>query len=203
MFYFNNRGKTRIFEFDSANISMNLDLPFDNLYTKIFGVDLYYFFNHKRYSNSAAYTDSHTYSQHKSAGSLIAGISFTSHDLFFDFSELSNDDRFSALHDLETQNNSYNTYCISFGYGYNFIFSKKWLINLTLIPSIGIKIDKDKSNENEHFTMRNKGKLALIYNLNRCFMGINCQYNSNWYYAKDYSISNSLGTFNLLYGVRF
>lgn len=202
-FYFKNEGKTNIAEYSLNDINQVVDIPFYGLQSKIFGADFYYYFNNKRYSNSAAYADGHYYTQNKNAGSFIAGISFSNNNISYDFSEFKNDEDLSALSEIGPIKNNYYTYCVSVGYGYNFVFSKNWLANLTVIPSLGTKVKKDDNSHKKYFTTRNKSKIAVIYSLPKYFFGINCQYNINWDNSGDYVSANSMGTFNLLLGVRF
>ena len=201
-FYFKNEGQTQITEYGINGINQALNIPFYGLQSEIFGIDLYYYFNNKQYSNSAAYADGHYYSQNKSAGSFIAGASFASNNISYDFSELESNEDLSALSEIERIENNYYTYCISAGYGYSWVFSDNWLANLTIIPSMGTKVKKEDNSHKKYFTTRNKSKIALIYNLPQYYLGINCQYNINWDNSGDYSSANSMGTFNLLFGIR-
>lgn len=204
-YYLNNSGNTMITGYTDATSQQDLYQPFDGLTTKMFGVDLTYFFNHSRYSNAAAYNNYAT-KQHKSAGSLIVGASFSRQKLFLDFSKLSDEIASAELKTVENANLLYSNYCISIGYGYNYTFAKKWLINLTDIPSAGIKnqhIKIPEDNSSSNLSIMNRVKFALVYNADHYYGGFNCFYTTNFYSAKHYTLSNSLGVFNLFVGFRF
>lgn len=203
LLYTENRGQTQITRYKYNKETKTLTMPFSGLSSNTLELDIYYYANNKRYSNSAAYTDSHFYTQSQSAGSFITGISYSQQYLQLDFSDLSSEDRFSAVHQLNKLNNSFQTYCISAGYGHNFIFDKVWLANISVIPSAGIMIDRDGGTSYHRFAMRSKTKIALIYSLPKHFIGINCKYSTTYYHADDYSLDNSIGAFNLLAGLRF
>ena len=64
----------------------DLDLNFNGVHIKSWGIDAYYFFNNKHYSQAAAFNFSKL--QRKSQGSFYAGISIYSQNYDFDFSGL-------------------------------------------------------------------------------------------------------------------
>lgn len=200
-FYFSNNGNTRIYGFENKNLVKPLNESFDGLNSKISGANIYYFLNNKKYSNAAAFHDSHIYKQNKSIGSFIAGISFTSHYITVDFDLIPKISDFDRFRKLNIQTNYYHTYCASLGYGYNYVFRKKWLANFTFIPSIGLKSDQI-GHHDINLTLWGNFKVALVYNTDRFYYSVNSQYNTNLYYANDYLISNSLGLFNAIFGVR-
>ena len=200
--YFKNSGQTIITRFKNDTTSLDLDIPFNGLKSVNFGLDLYYFVNNKRFSNSAAYTNSYVYQQRKSTGSIITGISFL-HQLFaFNFSETQTNMQFNLYDYFTNSYVKYYTFNIVAGYGYNFAIKKNWLINLSLVPSFGIKSETTNAVET-NFNIRNKVRIALAYNLSRFYAGINCQFHSNLDFAKGNRYFNSLGVFNTVVGYRF
>jgi len=200
--FLKNKGQTKLFEYKGNNYNQNSPTTFNGLNTTISGVSVNYYFNHKRYSNSAAYADNHYFTQLKSAGSLITGFSFTSHDIIFDLSELNNNLNNTSLEENEFSQ-IYSTYCINVGYGYNFVIRKNFMANITVIPSVGIKIDDSKTSHNNNFTISNKSKIAFYYNLPKYFIGFNSQNTLYWHYDHNNSLMNTISTFNVLFGWRF
>ena len=62
------------------------NLPFYGVNNSTWGIDAYYFFNHKRYSQAAAFNFSKV--QERSHGSFYAGLSISTQKYDFDFSGL-------------------------------------------------------------------------------------------------------------------
>jgi len=201
--YLTNIGHSNIINFKNDSIDLEINHPFSGINTKIINLDFYYFFNHKKYSNSAAYSGGHVYSQKKRAGSLIAGISLTRNDFTFDFSQLLDDEQYAGLSIDDVQHVVYDSYCIGLGYGYNYVFKKNWLVNLTFVSSVGVKTVTSDENQNNYFTMRNNLRFAIIKNAPNYFYGLNCLYNSNGFFASDNAVLSSIGNYVLMFGYRF
>lgn len=201
--YVHNRGGININEYSDNDTTITFDNTFDDLNSKYFTFDILYFFNNQKYSNSAAYNGSHSYHQIKNTGSWITGFSYALHDISFDFSKLAIENDYKNFENFEKQKNFASTICINIGYGYNYLISKNWLANITVIPSAGIKIDHESKGSNTLFTMKNNVKIALIYTKSFYYVGIDCQYHSNWYYENKYNLGYSIGTFNISGGIRF
>ena len=62
------------------------NIPFDGLRSTINGVNAYWIFNHKKFSYPAAYSQSTN--QRRSAGSFMAGFSYSRHNISFDCEKL-------------------------------------------------------------------------------------------------------------------
>ena len=77
-------GGTRITRFGDYNKGEHLSQRFDDVSLSSVGGDIYYFFNHSRYSQAAAYCYSKY--QLRSAGSWIAGAAVTHQKIDIDFS---------------------------------------------------------------------------------------------------------------------
>ena len=60
-------------------------MSFDGVESTVKGFNIYYIFNHRRFSYPAAFSQSTT--QRKSAGSPLIGIGYTKHTLKFDWVE--------------------------------------------------------------------------------------------------------------------
>lgn len=116
------------------------NLNFNGLQSKIKGLNAYWIFNYKKFSYPAAYSQSTN--QRKSAGSLMAGFSYSQHNISFDYEKLPGEVR-AQLHDaLLFKKVKYSDYSINVGYGYNWVFAKNWVSNLSLLPAIAYKKSK-------------------------------------------------------------
>jgi hypothetical protein len=203
-YYLNNTGNTNINEYTEGGNQQEMHQPFDGITSTIYGLDITYFFNHSRYSNAAAYTNYATI-QRKRAGSWIAGLTFSRQKLFLDFSKLSEEITSTELKTFENADLLYNNYCISIGYGYNHTFAKQWLFNITEIPSVGIKHQHIKSlseNSSDNLSIMNRVKIAIVYNANHIYGGFNCFFTTNINATESYTLSNSIGVFNVFAGFR-
>ncbi|MFA6780445.1 MAG: DUF4421 family protein, partial [Paludibacteraceae bacterium] len=87
------------------------------------------------------------------------------------------------------------------GYGYNLVFAKGWLLNFTIIPELGCKVNDSYEREYQ-FAINNTTKLSLLYNHERYFSGLSCQYDSYWILDGS-RVESSIATFNLFVGMRF
>lgn len=204
LYYNKNTGGTNILRFGDYNEGKFINYEFSNLKLESYGVDVYYFFNNKKYSHGAAYSFSKI--QKRSAGSLIAGLTISSQDVDIDFSTLPADMKTY----LPDQNNldyrfRYYDYCILAGYGYNWVISKHWLFNISALPSIGFKHCLGISEEgvNDLYSVSMKGLMALVYNHKDWFAGFQGKFDAHWYSSRNYSFVNAIGTCLLTMGWRF
>lgn len=171
-----------------------------------YGLDAYYFFNHKRYSQGAAYNFAKI--QLRPAGSFMIGFTFSNQDISLDFNQLPKE-LLPFMNNAPLLNGKfhYNQYCMMLGYGYNlpFGYKNKFLFNVTVIPTLGVAHNFEDSFEGKRnmFSMNMKGRLALVYNQGDCFLGLNAKMDGHWYKSREYSFFNSLETLSFCAGVRF
>lgn len=151
----------------------HLSIPYDGMHSDSWGIDVYYFFNNKRYSQAAAFGFSKI--QTKSQGSLYAGISVYSQNYDFDFSGL--DPYLISRLPEEWEHNHFIThtqnYGIRIGYGYNWVFAKNWLLAATMSPTIGLKHGYTNSTiKRTSFSLFNHAKISVVWNGGRWFAGV-------------------------------
>lgn len=204
LYYTQNSGSTVIRRFGDYNGGKTIRYPFSELYSEAYGIDMYYFFNNKKYSQGAAYNYSKF--QKRSAGSFIAGITASSQDVSMDFSNLS-DEMISSLPDPTNlyYRFRYYDYCFLLGYGYNWVLGKHWLLNISALPSVGFKHCLKESEEglNDIFSANIKGKFGVVYNHRQLFVGLVGKVDLHWYSSRRYNFFNSIEYLNLCTGVRF
>ena len=156
-------------------------VSFDGFKGSIKGLNLYYIFNHRKFSYPAAYSQSTK--QKLSAGSWMVGLGYTQHQLEVDWDKLSNivDERLNQKsrnqqnQEARTQLNQegeiqteakidsslmfskvrYSDYSATVGYGYNWVFAKNWLFNASL--SVGLAYNHSRSDDPEldKFNLKN------------------------------------------------
>ena len=156
-------------------------VSFDGFKGSIKGLNLYYIFNHRKFSYPAAYSQSTK--QKLSAGSWMVGLGYTQHQLEVDWDKLSNivderqnqKSRTQQNQEARTQLNQegeiqteakidsslmfskvrYSDYSATVGYGYNWVFAKNWLFNASL--SVGLAYNHSRSDdpEQDKFNLKN------------------------------------------------
>ncbi len=168
-----------------------------------YGVDAYYFFNHNRYSQGAAYNFSKY--QRKSAGSFIIGFNYGNHNISLDFERLPE----NLLPYLNIPNQKYrfhyHNFCLMGGYGYNFVFAKNWILNATAMPMVGLNRSFLDSLEGKQdmLSLGVKAKTALTWNIQNFFLSVQAVFDGSWYRSSDYSLFSTFDHFSANVGVRF
>lgn len=198
--------------------------PFDGFKSSIKGFNLYYIFNHRRFSYPAAYSQSTV--QRRSAGSMLLGIGYTEHELEVNWDKLTSlvDEKLNKnLTDGETPEAKidsslmfskvkYSDVNVTCGYAYNWVFAKNWLFNASL--SVGVAYNRSKSdNESEHlditnFSFKNVnldgiGRFGVVWNNTHWYAGASTIIHSYNYKKKQFSTNNSFGSLNIYVGVNF
>jgi len=107
---------------------------YDGISVSIKGFNMYYIFNHKRFSYPAAFSQSTI--QRRSSGSALCGIGYTKHSLSIDWDKL-----YSIVSDKlgedvasrymsegpDKKKINYTDISLSGGYAYNWVFAHNWL----------------------------------------------------------------------------
>lgn len=198
--------------------------------TQLIGLKAYYNFNSKRYSNQAIYSQSKL--QRRSAGSFQLGVSFTQHDVLFNYQALPDpfvqeygQEAFKALERVK-----YRDYAIHIGYAYNWVIARNWCLGMSLMPAISLTWtstktamiqslsveDEEVSDDKPFYTkiydsFRRQAALGLdftarsgvIYNNGKWFAGISAIIHNFNYQRNDMRFSNTFGTANVFVGVYF
>ncbi len=150
-----------------------VNLDFSGVNNRALGVDLYYFFNHKHYSQAAAFNYSKI--QLKSSGSMYAGFSYFAEDYHFDFSSLPEADTEIPTDWDHNYRVSSQTYALKFGYAYNWVFHRGWCLGVSESPVVGVrKGNINHPGEKETtFSLNNRFKIGIVYNYKkRWFFGV-------------------------------
>ncbi len=183
------------------------DIHFDGLQSSIKGLNAYWIFNHKKFSYPAAYSQSTN--QRKSAGSFMAGFSYSQHKIFFDHQKLPEPLQAQLNPHLKFNRINYSDYSLGFGYGYNWVFAKNWVSNLSMLPGIGYKKSKIDDNDfkDEHWIKDINFNLitraAVVYNNSKYFAGVSLVMHTYDYRKPNLSVTNSFGTLRIYLGFNF
>ncbi|MDE5628163.1 MAG: DUF4421 domain-containing protein [Muribaculaceae bacterium] len=163
---------TTIKQFGEKQSGHDLNIPFDAINNYTWGLDAYYFFNHKRYSEAASFNFSRV--QRRSQGAFHVGISIYTQKLNFDFGGLPEDLKIQLPENWPDYHYRVNThnYAIRAGYGYNWVFAKNWVLGVSESPVIGIRKGYVNSDiEKVSLSLYNRAKLSVVWNNNRWFFG--------------------------------
>lgn len=205
-YYSSNKDGTVIRDFGDykAKEGLWINQKFSDLQLRSYGVDVYYFVNHKRYSQGAAYNFSKY--QKKSQGSLLIGASMSHQYIDLDFSSLPG----ALLAELPYgslmhYNFTYNDYCLMLGYAYNWVLGRHWLWNITNLPSMGIKhcMPQTTGGKRELFSVNVKGSTSFTYNNKSLFAGVFANLDLHWYNSSRISFANAVLAFGGNVGFRF
>ena len=192
-------------------------LEFKGVKSTVKGINMYYVFNHRKFSYPAAFAQSTV--QRRSAGTPIAGISYTRHKLSVDFERL---DQFFKEHipDIEVPIDTalrfgtvkYTDIAFTGGYAYNWVFAKDWLLATSLSVGLGYKRSSGDLKE-RGFSFRNFSinkinidgiaRMGLVYNNTRWFAGISGILHAYNYRKNTFSTNNLFGSVNIYFGVNF
>ena len=125
-----------------------------NVSLKVANLAAYYIFNHRKFSYSAAFTQS--YIQRRSAGSWLAGVSYQGGSIN------TNDELFASNPNAPKVSIEVRHFGIGGGYGYNWVLGKKWLLHFSMLPAFVIY------NRNK-FTVNGERKVAKRMRFNMLF----------------------------------
>lgn len=163
---------TTIKRFGPKGSPGDLEVPFTGINNQTWGLDAYYFFTHKRYSEAASFNFSRV--QKRSHGSFYLGFSIYSQKLDFDFSDIPA--QYKALLPSYWTDEHYlvntHNYALRMGYGYNWVFAPKWVLGVSESPVIGVRKGYVNSDiEKVSLSVYNRTKLSLVWNSGRFFFG--------------------------------
>lgn len=200
---------------DDVDVSRLLGMPFDGVSVGISGFDIYYIFNHKRFSYPAAFSQSTC--QKQSCGSFIAGVGYTKNSLELDYTKLqkvveNNSDPNTVKIDSGLMFNSVNYYdvSVSCGYAYNWVFAKNSLFCASGAVALAYKHSHGDMSEKRdlNFSFDNVnvdgiGRFGIVYNNTRWYAGASAIIRSYNYRKSRFSANNTFGSLNVYLGYNF
>jgi hypothetical protein len=200
-----NSGTVTIERFGDYNNKRSAKQKFTGLRQKTSGFDMYYFFNNRKYSQAAAYSFSKL--QKRSAGSFILGFLVSTQNVDIDFSDLPEEmiDFLPGGGEYPYYKYHHRSYSFLLGYAYNWVFHRKWLLNITAAPSIGWNHSFDDSVDGKRDMpgLDLRGRLGLVYNAGKFFYGLQFVIDAHLYHSKDHNFINSQEDLTFTAGFRF
>ena len=193
------------YENDMPLTNYNRDV--DGLSTSQIGANIFYIFNHKKFSFPAAYSQSTN--QRISAGSFILGLNCNEQQFTFDHNAIDSRIESQMLEEMKFEKIGYIDLSLNFGYSYNWAFAKDFLANISFSPAVGYKSTSLKSsidNSNEFIASINMNvtsRLALVYNNGRYYAGTSLVRHTYSYSKSSLSILNGFGYIKVYAGFNF
>lgn len=144
---------------------------------RMFNVNAYYVFNGKRFSYPAAFTQS--YIQKRSAGSWLIGVTYLGGRI---------KTIGETLEGVGTLRIREGYLSIGGGYAYNFVYKKRWLFHLSVLPTLvvgswnDVRLDDQRTKMKTHFPHINTTTRAAI----------NYQFNKKYFAGATLMMNNSL-----------
>ena len=195
------------------------DASFEGLTGKISGFNIYYIFNHHKFSYPAAFSQSTI--QRRSAGSAMAGFGYMRHSLNIDWNE------FNELVALRLNEPSpmvhvdstllfnrvrYTDISFSGGYGYNWVFARNCLLAVSVSLAVGYKHSWSEVEERSfsfknfsfsNFNLDGIGRMGLVYNNMRWYAGASAIFHTYYYRKSQFSTNTTFGSINIYVGFNF
>ena len=189
-------------------------VAFDGLKAGITGFNVYYIFNHGKFSYPAAFAQSTV--QKISCGSWMAGVGYTRNSVELDYDRLQRviDDRLGkGVVQLDSglmfRSARYHDLNLSAGYAYNWVFARNWLLAGSLQAAMAYKYSSGSVIGGlMDFSFRDVsidaiGRFGLVYNCMRWYAGTSVILHSNHYHKPRFSTNNTFGSWNLYVGFNF
>ena len=202
------------------NLGKNVDtrslegIPFGGISVGITGVNLYYIFNHQRFSYPAAFAQSTI--QKISCGSWMVGVTWTRNSIDFDHEMLQQeiDERLGSNTvklDSGLMFNSVRYYnsSASVGYAYNWVFAKNWLFCSSLSLALAYKRTRGETYSSKDILNLNNvnidgiGRFGLVYNNMRWYAGASVIARAYNYHKSRFAANNIFGSLNMYVGYNF
>ena len=202
--YFNeNTGGSYLRTFGDYRGGRLFKKEFPGVQLSTYGIDSYFIFNNRKYSYGAAYSFSRV--QKKSAGSFILGFSYSNIDISIDLAQLPYPLNYYLSIPATLYRFHYDTYNLLVGYGYNWVFRRNWLFNITALPIIGLNHCREDSSERgtNQMAIGGKGSMSLVYNWTDIYLGLQGHIDGHWYRSRTHSFFSSIEDLAVVAGVRF
>ncbi len=196
----------RVTGFDGIDNDAYDRLPFDGLRSQTAGINVYYIFNHRRFSYPAAFSQSTV--QRRSCGSWKVGFQYTRQRIDFDPTRLPADLQDQLTEQLHVNEVRYNDYSINVGYAYNWVFARNWLLAASAAPAIGFKQTVGDGNFGQMFRFENLNfdliaRAGLVWNNSKWFAGLSMVAHVYNYRKDRFALTNSLSYVNIYAGLCF
>lgn len=217
VFYHHTRNNYKIREVrlgDKVNVRALEDIPFDGFNVGTTGFNVYYIFNHQRFSYPAAFAQSTM--QKISCGSWMAGFGYLRNSLDFDYDKMQAlvNDKLGREVPLDSglmfNSVKYTDISLSGGYAYNWVFAPDFLFCSSLSLALGYKKSRGETADEGkegfdigNFNLDGIGRFGLVYNNMRWYAGASVIVRAYNYHKSRFATNNVFGSMNIYVGYNF
>lgn len=200
---------------EDVDVSRLNGVPFSGINVGITGGNLYYIFNHRRFSYPAAFSQSTR--QKLSCGSWMAGVGYTMNSMSLDYERLKTvvaENCTPAPVEVDSglmfNGVRYYNLNVSGGYAYNWVLAKNWLFCASGALAVAYKHsrgDMEKTVEGgfnfDNVNLDGIGRFGLVYNNDRAYAGLSAIVRTNNYRKPRFSSNEVFGNINIYVGYNF
>lgn len=187
---------------------------FDGLNVSITGVNLYYIFNHKRFSYPAAFAQSTC--QKISCGSWMVGVGFLDNKIEFDYKRLEEIAKERLGYEVKLDSGlmfnkvKYTDINVSLGYAYNWVFARNWLLCSSLSLALAYKKSKGETEKENsqgfdfgNFNVDGIGRFGIVWNNTKWYAGASAIVRAYNYRKSRFAANNIFGDLSIYVGLNF
>ena len=201
-----NRGKMYLKVRDLEEKETYRIRDFEGFYRRSWGLNAYYFFNHRRYAQAAAYSFSKV--QRRDAGSPLVGFNITHQNFSFKQDLVTDWEAMGFAQDEQGDETlfDYTDFCLSGGYAYNWVLGEKWLLNGTALVHAGVKHAHSASTSDgggNFFSLNSKLRASALYRHRGFFISAQGYLDTRFFNTGRYHFRSFLVDFALVTGICF
>lgn len=198
-------------DIDSRKIE---NVPFDGISVGITGFNVYYIFNHQRFSYPAAFAQSTC--QKISCGSWMAGLGYMRNSIDFDYEKMERLAKESIGQTVKLDSGlmfnsvKYTDLNLSAGYAYNWVFAKNCLFCSSLSLALAYKSSRGETADEDlrgfnfgNFNVDGIGRFGLVWNNTRWYAGTSAIIRAYNYHKSRFAANNIFGSLNFYLGFNF
>lgn len=192
--------------FDNESHTRDKYKNFEGMRRRSWGLNAYYFFNNRKYSQGAAYAVSRI--QRRSAGSALAGFNITHQNFSFDRDLVKDWEALGMTYDEMDDETLfvYTDYCLSGGYAYNWVLGKNWLLNGTALVQAGLKhahAHATSDGGSNFFGINSKLRASVVYRTRGFFVTGQGYLDTRFFNTGPYRFRSFFVDFSVMVGFDF
>lgn len=204
-YYFKSSENSRISNIYSDIIPDNM-YEFNGLKAYMLGANVSYVFNNRKYSWTSAFSKN-TAVQKRSSGSFMLGFSFVYQNTNVDQGKIPDEIKDNMGSFMLFNRIRYWDYAVRFGYGYNWVIGKRWMISLASNPALGYRhmskddIGTSKRSLFDSVSCDFVNDFAVKWRGDKYSLTATYDLHTSLYWDRNLILSNNVGTIRFLVGV--
>lgn len=204
-YYFKSSDNSRISNIHNDIVTDNM-YEFNGLKAYMLGANIAYVFNNRKYSWTSAFSKN-TAVQKRSSGSFMLGFSFVYQNTNVDQGKIPDEIKENMGSFMLFNRIRYWDYAVRFGYGYNWVIGKRWMISLASNPALGYRhmskddIGTSKRSLFDSVSFDVVNDLAVKWRGDKYSLTVTYDLHTSLYWDRNLVLSNNVGTIRFLVGV--